>query len=392
MQTSKPRVLLVARWPVGGIKSHLLSNYSSLASRGFRFTVVGPADESLEKLRLGFRDIEAASFFGAPVENRRCRLWPVVRALLREEQFDVLHSHGVTAAVHSALANLGVGLPHLITLHEPLRTSQFNGWIGRLKRWALARALGQADAILTVSEDSRTNLLDYFPDLRTESDRVLTVPNGIASALYATVRGRSANDLRDRLGLSAQPLLIGFLGRFMPEKGFPLLVDAVDRLVRQGTERPFHLVGFGSGDFRREYQKAILRRGLEKHVSLLDFVTDVRPVLRQLDLVVVPSLWEASSLISMEAMAAGVPVLGSDCPGLREVLCATPSRTVTANDAAALTEGLRLAIEEPWTEAARNFAPEARARFDNGHSVRKLAKLLDALASGARLAESTQAA
>src|SRR5262249_54105418 len=157
------------------------------------------------------------------------------------------------------------------------------------------------------------------------------------------------------LGLDAQPFLIGFLGRFMPEKGFPVLLEAVDQLVREETVRPFHLAGFGSGDFRREYQTAILRRGLEKYVSLLDFVPDVRPVLRQPERVVVPSLWEASSLISMEAMAAGVPVLGSDCIGLREVLRDTPSRTVAANDAAALAAGLRAALDEPWTDAARAF-------------------------------------
>jgi glycosyltransferase involved in cell wall biosynthesis len=121
-------------------------------------------------------------------------------------------------------------------------------------------------------------------------------------------------------------------------------------------------------------------RGLDRIVTLLDFVPDVRRVLRQLDLVVVPSLWEASSLVSMEAMAAGVPVLGSDCIGLREVLRDTPSRMVAANNATALAAGLRAALDEPWTEAARAFAPLARVRFDNIHSVRRLTAVLDELA------------
>src|SRR5262249_32640416 len=117
----RPRVLIVARWPVGGIRTHLLANYTALREAGFRFTFVGPADESLDSLRAGFGNIEEAGFVGAPVENRRCRLWPVVRGLLREGRFGLLHSHGVTAAVHAALANLGLGVPHVATLHEPLR-------------------------------------------------------------------------------------------------------------------------------------------------------------------------------------------------------------------------------------------------------------------------------
>jgi glycosyltransferase involved in cell wall biosynthesis len=303
-----------------------------------------------------------------------------------------LHSHGVTAAVHAALANLGVGVPHVVTLHEPLRSNQFPGWLGPLKRWALARALSLADVILTVSDDARANVLEYFPALRWPAERVRTVPNGITQQGYYTADVGPANHLRDRLGLDAQPFLIGFLGRFMPEKGFPVLLDAVDRLTREETVRPFHLVGFGSGDFRREYQKAIARRGLDRVVTLLDFVPDVRPVLRQLDLVVVPSLWEASSLVSMEAMAAGVPVLGSDCIGLREVLRDTPSRLVPANDSAALAAGLRAALDEPWTEAARTFAAEARDRFDNRHSVRRLTSLFEELASQARTGVRSRAA
>lgn len=378
--STRPRVLVVARWPVGGIRTHLLANYAALAEKGFRFTVVGPADESLNSLRLGFGDIEGTAFIGAPVENRRCRLWPIVRGLLREGRFGLLHAHGATAAVHAALANLGIGVPHVITLHEPLRHDQFPGWIGRLKRWTLARALSQADVILTVSEDARTNVFEHFPALRARAERVRTVPNGIHSARYDVPDETPSNELRERLGIDAQPFLIGFLGRFMPEKGFPVLLDAVDRLVAAETLRPFHVVGFGSGDFRREYQKAIERRGLDRIVTLLDFVPDVRPVLRQLDLVVVPSLWEASSLVSMEAMAAGVPVLGSDCIGLREVLRDTPSRMVATNNATALAAGLRAALDEPWTEAARAFAPLARARFDNMHSVRRLTAVLDELA------------
>jgi len=316
----------------------------------------------------------------------------VVRGLLREGRFGLLHSHGITAAAHAALANLGVGVPHVATLHEPLRTTQFPGWLGPLKRWTLARALGQADAILTVSDDAQANLLEHFPALGTHADRLLTVPNGIHAQRYAVPSGYVTDDLRERLGLDAQPILVGFLGRFMPEKGFPVLLEAVERLTRQETLRPFYLVGFGSGDYRREYQNAILRRGLEKFVSLLDFVADVQPVLRQLDLVVVPSLWEASSLVSMEAMAAGVPVLGSDCIGLREVLRDTPSRMVPANDPAALTAGLRAALDEPWTQAARDFATEAQARFDNVHSVRRLTALFESLASGARRSVPSQAA
>jgi hypothetical protein len=175
--SDRPRILLVARWPIGAIRAHLLAHYSALCATGYRFTFVGPAGESLERLREGFAGIDELGFVAAPVEDRRCRLWPTVRALLRDSRFALLHSHGITAMVHAALANLGIGVPHLVTLHKPLRPNQFPGWSGCLKNWMLKRALQQADAIVTSNDDARASLLQHVPSLRDRAGRLFTIAN-----------------------------------------------------------------------------------------------------------------------------------------------------------------------------------------------------------------------
>ena len=290
-------------------------------------------------------------------------MWRTARRLLRDGQFDLLHSHGLTAACHCELARLGMHVPHVATVHEPLRPGQFPGLVGRLKHYAVGRLLHRTDVIVTVSNDARANLLESVPALAARPERVVTIPNGVHASRFASA-ARPGFDLRHALGLGAEVPLVGFLGRFMPEKGFSLLLDAAEQLAREQDAAAFHVVAFGSGDYRREYQGRIAAAGLTRRVTLRDFVHDVTPVLRQFDLVIVPSLWEASSLVSMEALCAGVPVLGSDCPGLREVLCGTPSRTFRNGDADALRHALWVAIDNLWTEAARAFAPEARRRFD----------------------------
>src|SRR5262249_52922645 len=151
-------------------------------------------------------------------------------------------------------------------------------------------------------DDARDNLLEHLPGVRPALSRILTIPNGIDTTGYTTGGERPGRELRRRLGIGPETTLIGFLGRFMPEKGFPVLLDAVRGLSREVARGRFHLAAFGSGDYRREYRGLLGNFGLDDVVTLLDFVPDVRPVLRQLDLVVVPSLWEASSLVSMEAM------------------------------------------------------------------------------------------
>lgn len=195
----RPRVLLVSRWPVGAVRAHLLANYSALCEAGIRFTFVGPAGEALERLRAGFDGIDGLEFAAVPVENQRCRLWPTLKELLRDGRFGVLHSHGLTAAAHSALANLGVGVPHLISLHETLRPNQFPGWLGCLKRWMLRRALQQADAIVTADDAARANLLEHVPVLRGRAQRLFTVPSGFQTerwlALLQSLTSRTPSTL-----------------------------------------------------------------------------------------------------------------------------------------------------------------------------------------------------
>ena len=175
----RPRVLVVARRPVGGLRTHLLLTWTALRDAGFAFTFVGPADESLDRLRAAFGASADADFVGAAIENRRCRLWPVVRDLLHDGCFALLQSHGVTAAAHAALANLPLGVPHLTVLHEPLHAPRSPSWLGRLKHWALEQALRRSDAIVAVSEDVRSSLSEISPVFRSLAERASTIPNGI---------------------------------------------------------------------------------------------------------------------------------------------------------------------------------------------------------------------
>jgi glycosyltransferase involved in cell wall biosynthesis len=373
------RILVVVRWPVGGIRTHLQYTYPFLGECGWRFTFVGP-DDSLDGLARTLRGLDGCEYVGVPVRGSRCPLWSTARELLRSGRFGLLHSHGLTAVVHAAGANFGFGLPHLATLHDVFRPVHFRGCRAWLKRWLLARVLRRLSAVVAVGADVRANLLEYFPRLARGPCRVVTIPNGIDTGHYRPA-GKPDGSLRQRLGLAPTTCVVGFLGRFMEQKGFsPWLLEALRQVKAAGTPRPFHLVAVGSGDCRRRYEREIAHRGLADVVTVLDFVPDVLPILRQLDLLVIPSLWEASPLVPMEALAVGVPVLGSDCIGLREVLRDTPARMVPVGDVAALALGLTEAVARPWTTEATAYAPLARARFDNTHSARQLAQLLADLA------------
>ena len=301
------------------------------------------------------RDWEGVEFVPAPVRNRhRCRLRGVVRSLLRSGRFVLVHSQGMKAAVQVTLANLGLNVPHVITSHDvfrPVHAEGLKGWMQlRLLGWLLSRA----QAIVAVSEDVRNNHLQYLSRLARQPNRVITIVNGILVEPFTAGTEDSQARLRERLGLDPEVVLIGFLGRFMEQKGFLTLLDALERLRLEPPAVPYHLVAVGDGDYVREYRLEVERRGLATVISFLGLVRDAGPILRQLDLLVMPSLWEACPLLPMEAMVAGVPVLGTDCIGLREVLAGTPSVMVPAGEAVRLSESIEGGNRIAWTVAAQN--------------------------------------
>jgi glycosyltransferase involved in cell wall biosynthesis len=152
------------------------------------------------------------------------------------------------------------------------------------------------------------------------------VPLGVDSDAFASAEPLQIAD--------APPPRVGFLGRLEPVKGLDVLLQACERLSRPAT-----LVIAGDGSERRRIEQECANCG---HVRLLPPVAfhDVPAFLRALDVVVLPSVTipplhrEQFGRVLVEAMAAGVPVVGSDSGGIPETIgdagLVVPERDVDA--------------------------------------------------------------
>jgi glycosyltransferase involved in cell wall biosynthesis len=376
--TATKRVLSIVRFPVGGIRTHLRYNCPYLGEHGYRFTFLVPAETTQEPLATTLAGLPGAEFVTVPGRGSACKLAPAIRRLLRSRRFDVVHSHGFTSAAQVVFATWGRGVPHVATIHDVIRPAQFPGWKGWFQRQALGWLLRQVTTLIPVGMDVRDNLLEYLPPLRGRKDRLEVIHNGIDVAHFSRTH-HPHRELRSELKLDPGTSLWGFLGRFMEQKGFLPLIEALALLRSRHPEARFHIAAFGAGDNLVQYRRRVEELGLAEQITFRPFVPDVAPVLQQFDLLLMPSLWEALPLQPLEAMVAGVPILGSDCIGLREVLVDTPSRMTRAGNVEDLYRGLVAAWREPWNEAARAYAPVAARRYDNVHSARSLLDVLDTL-------------
>jgi glycosyltransferase involved in cell wall biosynthesis len=111
------------------------------------------------------------------------------------------------------------------------------------------------------------------------------------------------------------PIPIGFIGRLDPVKRIPDLLEAVRKLNGR-----VHLHIYGEGARRPELESLIAELDLKSSVTLHGSVARPQDAMSQIELLVLPSEAEGFGLVLIEAMAAGVPVVATNVPGIRDVV------------------------------------------------------------------------
>jgi len=355
---NKKKVLLVVRWQVGGIRTFMRYVYRRFPVEAYHFILIAP-DQT--ETRVLLEDLASLHLTYCPVSENPTplELGLAVFRQLSSGKIDLVHSHGFTSGICAAIQSSLFRIPHIMTIHETLNKSQFSGPLGELKRIAMERAFLLIGTIQSVSHDAQSNLLEFFPLLR---KYCLVIPNGIEIEQFQKAKPR---DLRGELKLGDEWYLIGYFGRFMKPKGFVYLVDAVSQYYQQQKSgKKIMIITFGDGGFIREEKAALIERGLGAYFKFLPFTQNVASMIKGLDLVVMPSLWEACPLLPMEVLTCGIPLLSTDCIGLREVVMDTPSIVVSAGDGQALAEGIQLCIEKDHRQHFIEYAPVAARRYD----------------------------
>jgi len=369
------RILMSALNPTGGIRTFFRYVYGHPVFSGSSFTLVAPDNGLSEYLGKYLPDNRIRIISAEP---NKLRFIKQIRSIARPGPFDLIHSHGFTSGMLTELSHTGLSVPHLMTAHDVFLPVQFSGFSGHLRHWFMARLFRRMTGIHAVTEDARQNLLTFFPGIA--AARVHSILHGVDTHYF---RDCVQKPLKEEIGLSDDVPLIGFFGRFMGQKGFCMLVDAMQRIVHGRLIDPApHVATFGWNGFIREDYDYLKGKGLGNYFHQLEQTDDIGGMLKAVDLVAMPSRWEACGLLAMEALAAGVPIVGSDCIGLREVLAGSPARPFPAGDTGALLEAIVTEIKQlaERKRAFIDYQPYAVERFDIDRPARSLAALYAELA------------
>jgi glycosyltransferase involved in cell wall biosynthesis len=166
------------------------------------------------------------------------------------------------------------------------------------------------------------------------------------------------------LHLAKRLLTIGPMDR-SEKKGLPYLLQALQGLQQQRTD--WHLDIIGDGDLRARYEQMTIELGIRQQVTFWGKQpkTEVAALMRQAQILIVPSLFETFSVVAAEALACGVPVLATRCGGPEEFVTDDVGVLVPPGDAAALQSGLQSMLAHLHRYDPATISQQARARFSH---------------------------
>ncbi|GAB2862202.1 glycosyltransferase family 4 protein [Streptomyces deserti] len=310
MSTRPPRVLLVSHYyppHVGGIENVVRREAEGLAARGADVTVLTSADRSSVTVEDGVRVVRVAAWNGA--ERKAGVPFPVfspallTAALRWARRADAVHIHDCLY-LSSWAAGLAARLtrtPYVLTQHVAVvdHPSGLVRVVQRAVYGVAGRALLRgARAVFTLNASVARFVESYGARRRHH------LANGVDTDAFRPVASAAERALaRERLGLPADRLLVLFVGRLVPKKGYDLLLAAHTR------EAGYDLVFTGGGD-----TAALAGRSGVHHLGALP-PEAVAEAYRACDVFALPSTAEGFPLTVQEAMASGLPVVTTDDPG-----------------------------------------------------------------------------
>jgi len=303
---------------------------------------------------------------------------PFVDQLLPSLKLDVIHTHhpvllGQTAADKASKLDL----PLVFTFHTqyreythyfPLPQEVIQGFIkGAVKNW-LIDYMRKCQHIVIPSESMKEILIrDYGLQ-----DRFTVIPTGIDLEPYRSADG---SGLRASKSWGEDKVLVS-TGRLAPEKNWETLLRSA-AIVHRGHPE-LRVVLIGDGPEKEKLQSLAAELGIADRVTFtgqLPF-SEVAVYLKAADLFGFASVTETQGLVTMEAMAAGLPVVAVDASGTRDIIDDGQQGFLVSNDAESLAAAITRLLESP--QNIRNFgnhALEKAKTFDVNHLAKKLVKV-----------------
>jgi glycosyltransferase involved in cell wall biosynthesis len=288
-------------------------------------------------------------------------IWPVLRRLVQNRRIDIVHAHDYKTDVLAWLLYRAEGVIPLSTAH---------GWAGHSLRERLLyhrmdkQILRFFPKVITVSEDIRQELVRAGA----KPGSIQTVLNGIDHTRFHRDRSR-ATQIRQRLGIADDEVVIGAVGRLETEKRFDLLIDAFASL--RTAQPSLRLLIVGEGSLRSQLEAQVERLGLGGVCRLLGQRSDIVDLHHAFNMFVQSSANEGAPNAVLEAMALETPVVATAVGGTAQLVRdGIDGLLVPAGKIDALADAINRVLTDGQATAARVVSARDRVETELSFDAR----------------------
>jgi glycosyltransferase involved in cell wall biosynthesis len=343
----------------GGAERMMVNVAEGLAARGHAVEIVTVQPEGPYRARV-LPEIPVIAL--GP--RRVSRAIPSLARYFRERRPDAALSTLVHMNVAAVLARAMARTRTRLVLREANRIREDSRAeprpLIRLAYRLLPSVYSRADHVIAVSDDVAREVreLTSLPD-----EHISTINNPVLSP--GDLAAIAASDPPPHAWLSGDVPVVLSVGRLAPQKDQATLLTAFARLRQQRSVR---LVILGEGELRGALEARAQELGITASVMFAGFSAEPFAWMKHAAVLAHTSLWEGSPNVIVEAMACGLPIVATDCPGgPRRILeDGRHGRLVPMGDAAAVAEALARTLEappapEPLRRRAADFTVEVVA-------------------------------
>jgi glycosyltransferase involved in cell wall biosynthesis len=317
---------VIARLNMGGPALHVAYLSAGLEERGYETTLVAGSLAQGEESMAGVAEGLGVPVLTVPELHREISPLRDLRAvyrlasIIREVRPTILHTHTAKAGAIGRIGALlaGDARPPIVvhTYHghvlrgyfDPLRSNAF-----RLLERLLARG---TTALVAVSPEVRDDLVALGVAPR---DRFTVIRLGIGLDERIGSGDEAAGaETRRLMGIAPSRFTVGWIGRMTGVKRTDDVVVTLQKLLERGVDACLVLVG--DGPDREALESLAKRLGVVRNVLFLGYQEEVAPYFAAFDAFVLTSLNEGTPVTTIEALAAGVPVVSTRVGGVPDVV------------------------------------------------------------------------
>jgi len=340
---------------IGGITSYVLSLAAGLKRRGHHIFVASSGGQLLPRLIE-----EGIVYIPIPIRTKKeispkilISMFKLLRTV-KKYNIALVHSNSRTTQVLGCLLRRSAGTAHISTCHGFFKK--------RLLRkvfpcWGLK--------VIAISESVRKHLMK---DFGVKEEDIRLIHNGIDIERFGQQTTDNRQQTKKNLGLG-EGSVVGIVARLSDVKGHTYLMEAMRAVIERLPQAQLLIVG--EGKMKEELVTKSLHLGIKENVLFMPSVNETRDVLSIMDLFVMPSLKEGLGLSLMEAMASGLPVIGSGVGGIKSLIQDGYNGLLVRP---ADSQGLSLAILELLQnqERAQSLGRAARIFISRNFSLEKM--------------------